>query len=64
MAADYTSFFIEIEGSSYFEKNTLKRLRIAKDAVSYFEGVNDYEKLKPISAALSEYNERQKSKAI
>ena len=63
MAADYTSFFLDIEGSSYFEKNTARRLRIAKDAVSFFEAEKEYEKLQPIAAAISEFCERQEKRA-
>ena len=62
MAADYASFFIEIEGSSYFDKHTARRMRIAKDAVCFLKAENEYEKLQEITAAISEFEERQEKK--
>lgn len=61
MAADYTSFFLSLEGSAYFKENTARRLRIAKDAVSFFQAENEYEKLKPIAKAIAEFTARQEN---
>lgn len=62
MAADYASFFIDIEGKDYFAKDTARRMRIAKDAVRFYQAENEYEKLQPIADAISEFEERQEKK--
>jgi hypothetical protein len=55
MSADYTVFFLQMEGSDYFKKNTAKRLKIAKNALIVFEQEKNYEKLSLVYLAVEEF---------
>jgi len=55
MCADYTYFFLQVEGSDYFEENTAKRLRLAKEALNVFEQEKNYEKLRLVYTAVDQF---------